>query len=96
MNFLKEILLILRLDMNISSLPFAVHVYSTKFAVPNSGLSWLSYLDNHIFFLVPRLYLQNTNFSKIGIIMLVNRNDKVIPQIKLERYNIIEVNDNAD
>ena len=25
-----------------------------------------------------------------------NRNDKVIPQIKPERYNIIEVNDNAD
>ena len=36
--------------MNISSLSFAVHVYSTKFAVPNSGLSWLSYLDNHILF----------------------------------------------
>ena len=25
-----------------------------------------------------------------------NRNDKVIPQSKPERYNIIEVNDNAD
>jgi len=33
---------------------------------------------------------------EIGIIMLENRNDKVIPQIEPERYNIIEVNDNAD
>ena len=33
---------------------------------------------------------------KIGIIVLADRNDKVIPQIKPERYNIIEVNDNAD
>ena len=36
------------------------------------------------------------NALKIGIIVLVNWNDKVIPQIKPERYNIIEVNDNAD
>ena len=34
--------------------------------------------------------------EKIGIIVPDNRNDKVIPQIKPERYNIIEVNDNAD
>jgi hypothetical protein len=33
---------------------------------------------------------------KIGIIVPKNRNDKVIPQIKPERYNIIEVNDYAD
>ncbi len=38
----------------------------------------------------------HTNKRKIGIIMLTNQNDKVIPQIKPERYNIIEVNDNAD
>ena len=33
---------------------------------------------------------------KNGIIVPKNRNDKVIPQSKPERYNIIEVNDNAD
>ena len=37
-----------------------------------------------------------TSTNKIGIILLSNRNDKVIPQNKSERYNIIEVNDNAD
>ena len=36
------------------------------------------------------------NALKIGIIVPENRNDKVIPRIKPERYNIIEVNDNAD
>ena len=43
---------------------------------------------------VPGVFLINA--LKIGIIVLVNRNDKVISQIKPERYNIIEVNDNAD
>lgn len=43
---------------------------------------------------VPGVFLINA--LKIGIIVLVNRNDKVIPQIEPERYNIFEVNDYAD
>lgn len=52
-------------------------------------------LSRPIFFL-SATSMQSYLSIKIGIILPIYRQYKVIPLMRPERYNIIEVNDNAD